>query len=262
MEGLRAASFSALGMGAMTALTFVPGVGQIADFIVFGSLLIWDIYKALSGKYESGEYQWSFMDIIIDAVCIIIPALGGGLKAAGAGIKTAEQLGAAAAKEGSTGILSKALGVLKGGLSKILSTIGSASKWLGEKLGLKFLENFGTKAQSFVTNSIEKATAAAESKGLKVGTGTPKAAIPKKIPKLTLTKPLPVVAKKTGQTILITAALCAALGVDAWTCRHKVENGEITPEQVQKAQESLTSKEGVDKLNKISDEEIKQMQLF
>ena len=80
MEGLRAASFSALGMGAMTALTFVPGVGQIADFIVFGSLLIWDIYKALSGKYESGEYQWSFMDIIIDAVCIIIPALGGGLK--------------------------------------------------------------------------------------------------------------------------------------------------------------------------------------
>ena len=128
MEGIRAASFSAVGMGVMTAVTFIPGVGQIADFLVFGSLLIWDVYKMLSGKYESGQYQWSFADIIIDAVCLLLPALGAGLKSALKGVRGAGEMAALAAKEGKGGIVSKAINLLKGGISKIMSYIGRAAE--------------------------------------------------------------------------------------------------------------------------------------
>lgn len=271
MEGVRKASFSAVGLGVMTAVTFIPGVGQIADFIVFGSLLIWDIYKALSGKYESGEYKWSWADIIIDAVCILLPALAGGLKPALKGVGSAGEVAAKAAEKG--GILAKAVEALKGGVSKIIEVIGKAASWIGEKLGITWLSNFGTKAQSFMSKTVTEMggkasaeVAGAESKSLMQKATTKLADAKKGVGQFTkdfkFTKPTPVVVKKTGQTIILTGALCAALGVDGWTCQHKVANGEISKEQLEAAAKSLASKENVNKLNQMTDAEIKQAQLF
>jgi hypothetical protein len=276
MEGIRKASFSAVGMGVMTAITFIPGVGQVADFVVFGSLLIWDVYKMMSGKYESGEYKWSYMDIIIDAICILIPTLGGALKAGVKGLKapitSAAELGTVAAKQG--GIFAKIVGLLKGGVSKIVGFIGRAAEWIGEKLGLTWLKNFGTKAQSFMTTTVETSVKTAEGQGANLAKaaegGTVAAQKPSLLSKaktkgaeaiqkgkqfakdFKFTKPTPVVLKATGKTIMITAALCAALGVDGWTCHHKVENGEITPEQIAQAEKAIKSDKFGQQLGQLS----------
>jgi len=273
MEGLRSAVFSAVGMGVMTAVTFIPGVGQIADSIVFGCLLIWDVYKMLSGKYESGEYKWSFADIIIDAVCLLLPALGGILRGALRGIKGGAELAVAAAKKG--GVLAKAVNLLKGGISKIVGFIGKSATWIGEKLGITWLKNFGTKATSFMEKTVQE-LGGATTKSAELATVKQPGLIQKAGTKLSdagkglkqfskdfkFTKPWPVVAKKTGQTIILTGALCAALGLDGWTCHHKVESGEVTPEDVEAAKKSLTSKENVNRLNQLSDTEIAQIGLF
>ena len=42
---------------------------------------------------------------------------------------------------------------------------------------------------------------------------------------------------------MITAGLCAALGLDGWSCQHKIENGEVSEEEIKKAEEKL--KEGL-----------------
>lgn len=248
-ENLRKATFSAVGMGVMTAITFVPGVGQIADVIVFGSLLIWDVYKMLSGKYESGEYKWSWTDIIVDSVCCVLPFLGSILKGLLRGVKSIGEFAVKAFTKG--GVLMKAFNLLKSGASKIIGFLGKSATWIGEKLGLNFLKNFGTKAENVVANmSKELEVAAASGRTFK-----PKEVIQKGIQSVKqgtkdlgknlaqrgsqfkqftkdfkLTKPLPVVAKTTGSVIVLTAAFCAALGLDGWTCRHKAENGEITQE--------------------------------
>lgn len=277
MEGIRKGAFSAIGMGVMTAITFVPGVGQIADFIVFGSLLIWDIYKALSGKYESGEYQWSFVDIIVDSVCLLLPALGAGLKAAMRGIRGAGEMASVAAKQG--GIIAKAVNALKGGLSKIIGYIGKAASWIGEKLGITWLANFGSKAQSFMTKTVQELGGTSVKAGEKALVGAEKKSLLQKAQqnvqtKITnakkggsqflkdfkFSKPTPVVVKSTGKTIMITAALCAALGVsDPWMCHNKVENGEFTDEQMAEAAKSIGSKENIAKLDQMTDAESKEI---
>lgn len=240
MEGIREASLSAIGMGVMTAVSFIPAVGQVADVVVFGSLLIWDIYKMLSGKYETGKYAWNWFDIIIDAVCCIVPFLGKGLKEGAVGIKTMEQLGTKAATEG--GIFRKVLNALKGGLGKITSAIGQGIKFLGEKLGLEFLTKWGSKVEGIIGKGIKEATAAEA----KAAAGAGKSFVKRAGEKLgniaknfKLTKPLSVVVKKTGKTVLVTAALCSALGLDGWSCKHKIESGEVTPEQIANAEKEI-----------------------
>lgn len=278
-ENLRAALFSAVGMGAMTAISFIPGVGQIADVIAFGSLLIWDVYKALSGKYESGPYKWSWADIIVDAVCMLLPALGAGLKYALRGVKTAGEFVAAAAKGG---IVGKAFNLLKGSLSKIISLIGKAATWIGEKLGITWLKNFGGKAQSFITKEVQQITQVggttitkAGEKGLattgkktvtqRIGAGVEKATtrlnkaeagVKQFMKDFKFGKPTPVVMRKAGTTVMLTASLCAAMGIsDPWACKGHVENEQISPEEIAKLQQALSSKETVDKLNQMTDAE-------
>lgn len=272
MEGLRSAAFSAVGMGVMVGVSFIPGVGQIADVLVFGSLLIWDIYKALSGKYESGQYQWSFADIIVDAVCVLLPALGAGVKAAMRGIRGAGELGAAAAKQG--GVLAKAVNLLRGGLSKIISVIGRTATWIGEKLGITWLSKFGTKAQSFMTKTVEElggktasaTTKTAEKTSLVQKAGTKLSDAKKGVTQFAkdfkFTKPVPVVAKSTGKTILITGALCSALGLDGWSCMHKIESGEVSKEELARAQAAITSGEFQQQLSQMTVQDAESIGLF
>lgn len=280
-ENLRKALFSAVGMGVMAGVTFIPGVGQAVDVIVFGSLVIWDVYKMLSGKYESGEYQWSWGEIIIDSVCCLLPMLGPILKGLLGGIRSIGQFATKAFTKG--GVLMKAFNLLKTGGSKLIGLLGKASTWIGEKLGLTWLKNMGTKAEGVVSNMTKELEVAA-SQGR---TFKPKAALTKGIEQGKegikkvgqslsqggsqisqflkdgkFIKPFPVVAKSIGQTILITTAFCAALGLDGLTCAHKIENGEISKEEIEQAKNALSTKKTTNSLNQLTDEDIKNLQLF
>ena len=251
-ENLRKAAMSPVGMGVMVGLSYaIPGVGQVPDIIVFGSLLIWDVYKMLSGKYESGEYAWGWGDIIIDSVMMLLPALGPILKGLLGGVKSIGQFAAKAFTKG--GALMKAFNLLKAGASKLIGFIGKASAWIGEKLGLTWLKNIGPRAESVVSNmtkELEAASAAgrtfkpkeALTQTIKKGQQTIQKAgqeLSKKGSQLKqffkdgkLLNPVPVVARKTGKVIVLTAAFCASMGVDGYTCEEKAENGEFTQEMV------------------------------
>jgi biotin operon repressor len=251
-ENLRKAAMSPVGMGVMVGLSYaIPGVGQVPDIVVFGSLLIWDVYKMLSGKYESGEYAWGWGDIIIDSVMMLLPFLGPILKGLLGGVKSIGQFAAKAFTKG--GALMKAFNLLKAGASKLIGFIGKASAWIGEKLGLTWLKNIGPRAESVVSNmtkELEAASAAgrtfkpkeALTQTIKKGQQTIQKAgqeLSKKGSQLKqffkdgkLLNPVPVIARKTGKTIVLTAAFCAAMGVDGYTCEEKAENGEFTQEMV------------------------------
>jgi hypothetical protein len=279
MEGIRSAAFSAVGMGVMTFLSFIPGIGQVVDGVVFGSLLIWDVYKMLSGKYESGKYQWSWADIIIDAVCVLLPVLGNGLKLALRGVKTTAEIGMKAAKGG---IVGKAVKAVIGGLSKVMGWISKGARWIGKKLGIQWLAKMGTKAEASVTKGVAEIETAmvkgetAVAKGETAVAKDSKGVITKTkegvikggkdfrqfLKDGKLIKPMPYVLKSSGKTVLITAGLCAALGLDGWTCAHKAENGEISEDDLKAAQEALKSEESQAKLDALTDKEIEDIGLF
>jgi len=274
MEGIRSALFSAVGIGVMTALSFIEGVGIIADVVAFGALVVWDIYKMLSGKYESGPYKWSWMEIIVDLICCVLPVLGKAFKGAVAGIKGFGELGLKAATEG--GIFSKVLNFFKGSLSKIFTVIGQSAKWVGEKLGLEFLVKYGAKAETLITKEVEVATKAeakaAETGLISQGKERLKRAgqgIKKFSKDFQFKEALPVVLKKSGKTVMITAGLCAALGLDGWSCQHKIENGEVSEEEIKKAQEKekevigvLQSDQAQKEIDNMSVEDAKRLKIF
>ena len=73
------------------------------------------------------------------------------------------------------------------------------------------------------------------------------------------TNAIPVVVKATGKTIVVSAAICAALGLDGWTCKAKVASGEIGEAEISKA---LSSKKTTQKLNQLSPEEARALGLY
>jgi hypothetical protein len=244
MEGIRGAVMSAGGIAVLTGISMIPAIGQIPTVIIFGALLLWDLYKMASGKYESGEYQWSVMDIVIDTISLLLPALGKVVKAATMGIKSFAQLGKAAVSKG--GVLLKVFNAIKGGIVKLGGYITQAATWLGEKLGMTTLKSWGSRATSqlskitddMVAGSGGKIATKASTKikpvsvGQKVKSGLNKAYRPD------LGKAIPakgVIVKSAGIAFLVTTAICAALGLNGATCTEKIENGEVTPEQYEAA---------------------------
>ena len=248
MEGIRGAVMSAGGVAVLTGISMIPAIGQIPTVIIFGALLLWDLYKMASGKYESGKYQWNIFDIIVDIVSLLLPALGKIIKVSMGGIKTFVQFGKAAISKG--GVLLKVFNVIKGGVVKLSGYITKAATWLGEKLGMTSLKNWGSKATAqlskitddmvagsggkIVKNTVSKTKPVSISQ--KVKSGLNKAYRPD------LGKAIPatgVIVKSAGKTFLVTTAICAALGLNGATCTQKIESGEVTPEQIKQAEKEI-----------------------
>lgn len=224
MEGMRRLVFTAGGTAALTGLSMIPVVGQVSNGIIFGSLLIWDIYKMLSGKYESGQYQFSIMDIVVDCISLLIPAFGKIVKTAGLGIKSVGQLAKAATKGG---VLGKAVTVIKNGLTKIIGFIGQAAKWLGTKLGFKSLANWGSKATNQMTKISKEISSGAKTVS-NIGTKISKSLAGKKqeLAKIWKTTPKTMPTRQKllsamGKSFAFTAIMCSALGIDGFKCRDR-----------------------------------------
>jgi hypothetical protein len=161
MEGIRKLATSAIGAAALAGIQFIPVVGQVSNAIIFGSLLLWDLYKMATGK------PWNWFDIIIDAIALLTPALARVFKTAVVGIKSFAQFGAAAVSKG--GILAKVFNLFKSGLNTLGGYISKAATWLGEKLGITSLSNWGKNATAQLTKVSDEMVAGG--KGVKGAAG-------------------------------------------------------------------------------------------
>lgn len=252
MEGIRSLAYSVLGVGILTLVSFIPGVGQIPTIVIFGALLVWDVYKMLSGKYESGRYAWSWWEIVLDAISLLFPLIAKGLKmVAVAGVKSISAIWRLGTK---IPLLGKALSLIGKGLSKILGFLAKGVKFIGDKLGIKWLTNFGSKAEASLTSLAKGGSKTVASTTAKTAAQTTAKTAAQTTPKLTLGQRLVgqgtnyvmpskgVIVATTGGAMLITSALCSYMGLDDWTCKEKAESGELTPEEIQKAKEETEGK--------------------
>jgi len=271
MEGIRSLVTSAGGTAVLTGLSFVPVVGQVTNAIIFGALLLWDLYQMSQGKGD-------WVNIIVDAMALILPAAGKLLKTAMVGIKSLGQLGAAAASKG--GILAKVVNAFRSGLGTLGGYVTKAATWLGEKLGMTTLANWGKNAtaklasmsdelaagakgvkgtaKTAATTGVKKTVAAGTKKTVtanakkvaasKLGSKASQESIKKATPLQQLKTiwaknpktPIPptgTIVKASGKAFLLTAGICAALGLDGFTCADRVEKGQVTPEQLKVAEE-------------------------
>lgn len=273
MEGIRSLVTSAGGTAVLTGLSFIPVVGQVTNAVIFGALLLWDLYQMSQGKGD-------WVNIIVDSMALILPAAGKLLKTAMVGIKSFSQLGAAAASKG--GILAKVVNAFRSGITTLGGYVTKAATWLGEKLGMTTLANWGKNATSKLASMSDelaagakgaKGTVTAGAKGVKgtvtAGAKGVKGTVTANAKKVAVSKmgskasqesikkatplqqlktiwaknpktPIPptgTIVKASGKAFLLTAGICAALGLDGFTCADKVEKGQVTPEQLKVAEE-------------------------
>jgi hypothetical protein len=124
MEGLRTIATSFLGVAVLTGVSFIPVIGTIPNVIIFGALLIYDIYKMMSGK------KWSISDIIVDIVSLLAPALAKGLGAYTKGLTNFYGLGTLAGK----GTFGKVIQTISKGIGKLATYIGESVAYFSSKL--------------------------------------------------------------------------------------------------------------------------------
>jgi hypothetical protein len=141
MEGLRTIATSFLGVAVLTGVSFIPVIGTIPNVIIFGALLIYDIYKMMSGK------KWSISDIIVDIVSLLAPALAKGLGAYTKGLTNFYGLGTLAGK----GTFGKVIQTISKGIGKLATYIGESVAYFSSKLGIKWLGDMAKYAYNGLT---------------------------------------------------------------------------------------------------------------
>jgi hypothetical protein len=146
MEGLRTVATSLLGVGVLTGVSFIPPVGQIPNLIIFGSLLIYDIWKMMTGK------EYKVVDIVVDIVSLLTPLIAKGLGSLLKGVSNFVGLGKLAATSG--GVLSKFLPTLMKGLGSLSGIISKVVSFFSIKLGIKWIADMS----STTTQGLEKIT--------------------------------------------------------------------------------------------------------
>jgi len=163
MEGLRAAMTSVLGIAVETFLA-VTGLLSPVPMVLWGLMLIWDVYKMFSGKYESGDYEWCWFDIIIDVVGVATAGVGASVLSAVRGTfrgsKTISSVFAKGAKMG--GAVGKTLrgigNTIKTAGSTIMGGLKRAADWIAKNLGIKWFSNYVGKSKGVVDDIGNAAT--------------------------------------------------------------------------------------------------------
>lgn len=144
MEGLRTIATSLVGVTVLTGVSFIPVIGTIPNVIIFGALLIYDIYKMMTGK------KWSVSDIIVDIVSLLAPALAKGLGVYTKGLTNFYGLGKLAGK----GTFGKVIQTISKGIGKLATYIGESVAYFSSKLGIKWLGDMA----KYAYNGLSKIT--------------------------------------------------------------------------------------------------------
>jgi hypothetical protein len=166
-ESLRSALFSWGGVAVQTFLatagSLAFGLGPSINFIVWAAMLCYDVYLGIS----TGSWNWVY--IIIDILGTF--TAGPGAKIAHGIFKGAGLIGRGAGgtiqsiikKLGTTSGGQKLNGMFKNvasGLSTLLGYVTQAIKWIGEKLGLKYIVNAATTIKNWVSKIVGEVSTA------------------------------------------------------------------------------------------------------
>ena len=166
-ESLRAALFSwggaAIQAFLATAGSLAFGLGPSINFIVWAAMLCYDVYLGIS----TGSWNWVY--IIIDILGTF--TAGPGAKIAHGIFKGVGLIGKGVGgtiqsiikKLGTTSGGQKLSGMFKNvvsGLSTLLGYVTQAIKWIGEKLGLKYIVNAATSIKNWISKVVGEVSAA------------------------------------------------------------------------------------------------------
>jgi hypothetical protein len=177
MEGLRSALYSYVGMAVEAFLT-ITGVGAPVVIVLYGLMLVWDVYLM-----ASGDSRGSWANLICSALGVLTSGTlapiarnlfkGAGLLTKGGGIKSL--LTGMVSKGGKLGGLVKTLATKLGsGISKVLGFVKQGTDWLAKNFGIKFLSNWVGKAKSWIDDLVKGATEALGVSSKTVSKTTPK----------------------------------------------------------------------------------------
>jgi hypothetical protein len=152
MEKVREGLSSGTGVALQVFAQFT-GVGNIAVGIVWGAMLLWDLYKIFTGK------EWNWLDLLFDILGILSTGVAKAFKLAAKGAGVTGEGGLAGMKAGLAKLAKnpKTAGMLKtlsGGISKVTNTIKSAGTWLSEKLGIKWIGDTVNKAEAWIAENV------------------------------------------------------------------------------------------------------------
>lgn len=119
---------SPVGIGLDVGLSLL-GIGKIATGVVWGILLVWKVYKLVSGKSDANDV-WTYIDI---AVCLAGIVFSGAAK----GLKSAFKSAGGNVAKVSGKVLQPVLTVLSKGLGGIMNLMIKPLEWIAKLFGSK-----------------------------------------------------------------------------------------------------------------------------
>ena len=154
MEYIRELLYSGKGI-AVQIFAQMPGIGNLVVGVVWGAMLLWDLYKVFSGK------NWDWLHIVFDVMGIISGGLVGGLKAAMSGLNIAKGGGLQGMKTGLTQMAKspstkKYMSTIANKGSWIVNQLKAAANWLYKWTGLKWISGIINKFEVFLSENILK----------------------------------------------------------------------------------------------------------
>lgn len=154
-ENLRKALMSMVGTAIQIALSFT-GVGSIANEVAWGILALYDAYQ-----YFVNSAPGSLANLIIDLICLLTAGTLG--KVLGKLVGTAgSSISAVLQKFMATGVgqaIKPVLGVISGGASKLSSWLGTAAKFMADKMGITWVAGLLGKVVTFFKDMAAKLAA-------------------------------------------------------------------------------------------------------
>jgi hypothetical protein len=144
-ENLRKALMSMVGTAIQVALSFT-GVGAIANEVAWGIMALYDAYQ-----YFVNSAPGSLANLIIDLICLLTAGTLG--KALGKLVGTVgTSITGVLQKFMATGVgqaIKPVLGVISGGASKLSSWLGTAAKFMADKMGITWVAGLLGKVVTF-----------------------------------------------------------------------------------------------------------------
>ena len=151
MEKIRDGLYSGVGTAIQIFLQFT-GVGNVAVAIVWGAMLVYDLYKVFSGK------EWSWMDILFDVLGMVsgaaVKVLRGTMKAVG--ITKSMPMAAGVQKLAANPATKGFMATIGKGISTVFNLLKKAGNWLAQKLGLKWVSGVMAKAENWLAENLLK----------------------------------------------------------------------------------------------------------
>lgn len=256
-ESLRAALFSWGGVAVQTFLATVGsaafGIGPAINFVTWAAMLCYDIYLGIS----KGEWNWVY--IIIDILGAFTAGPGAkiahgvfkavGLLGKGMGgtlVNIVKKLGNTAGGQKIKGLIET---VVKG-LGTLLGYVTQAIKWIGDKLGIKFISQSASNIKNKITQTVNELSTAFKTTGTGKAVKSVATSTTKGLKNVGQSyKKLPVGIKATGAAAGmggLTYGLNKYSGSDNTAFAGAFSKGFMTPEQKQAEALALMSSSDVE----------------